>query len=275
MLKKWTPFNNSTRNLVTIRTSKIVTTSDPYKPLTQPLKSSNGRDGFGHISSRHRSAGHKKLYRVISFARKIFDIEGTIETIEYDPNRNCYICLVGYIDSQKEYILCPTGVKVGDKVTASRAMIDFNPGNCMPLITMPVGVSVHNVETTVGLGGKFARSAGSFATLISKDEKNAMLRMPSGEIRVVPSSCFATIGVVSNSEFKNTKKGKAGRNRWLGRRPSVRGVAMNPVDHPHGGGEGKSGTAGAPVSPWGKQCKGLKTRKNKRTTKFIVRGRKG
>jgi large subunit ribosomal protein L2 len=273
MLKQSNPVTPGTRFLVKIDNKNIVTTNKPYKKLTSPLKSSNGRDSFGHISTRHKGGGHKKLYRHISFARKFFG-NSTIKTIEYDPNRNCFISLVQNSDKTFEYILAFDGVKVGQEITSSRAECDFTNGNTMPIKYIPVGLNIHNIEMKVGAGGKLVRSAGNFATLIAKDEEKAMIRMPSGEMRYISLHCFATIGTVSNPEYKNICLGKAGRKRWLGIRPTVRGVAMNPVDHPHGGGEGKTGTGGTPVTPWGKPTKGYKTRKkNKITNKFIVKRR--
>ncbi len=273
MLKHSKPVTSSTRFLVQVDTKKYITATEPYKPLTSPLKSANGRDSFGHISCRHKSGGHKKLYRHISFKRAFFG-DAVIKTIEYDPNRNCFISLIENTDKSHEYILTFQGAQVGNKITSSVNECDFTAGNTMPLKYIPLGLNIHNVELKPKAGGKMVRSAGNFATLISKDDDKAMLRMPSGEIRYVSLECFATVGEVSNPDHKNIVYGKAGRKRWLGIRPTVRGVAMNPVDHPHGGGEGKTGTGGTPVTPWGKPTKGYRTRKrNKITNKFIVKKR--
>lgn len=270
MLVKSKPTTPSQRFLVKVRTKDYITESKPFRSLTVPLKSANGRDSFGHISCRHKSAGHKKMYRIISFKRKFFG-ESTVKTIEYDPNRNCFISLVENQDKSHEYIIAFDGIQVGQKIISSHSESDFTNGNTMPLRFIPLGLNIHNIEVKPGAGGKLVRSAGNFATLISRDQKQAMIRMPSGETRYVSIECYATIGTVSNPDHKNTSHGKAGRKRWLGVRPTVRGVAMNPVDHPHGGGEGKTGTGGFPVTPWGKPTKGYKTRKkNKITNKFIT-----
>ncbi|MFT4967081.1 MAG: large subunit ribosomal protein L2 [Candidatus Deianiraeaceae bacterium] len=273
MLKQYKPVTPSTRFLVQVDTKKYVTTSKPYKKLTSPLKSSNGRDSFGHISCRHKSGGHKKLYRHISFKR-IFFGDSVVKTIEYDPNRNCFISLVENADGTYEYVLAFHGVKVGQTITSSLQECDFLHGNTMPLQFIPLGLNIHNIELKPRAGGKLVRSAGNSATLISRDDDRAMVRMPSGEVRYISVHCFATIGTVSNPDYKNRVFGKAGRKRWLGVRPTVRGVVMNPVDHPHGGGEGKTGTGGTPVTPWGKATKGNNTRKkNKITNKSIVKKR--
>ncbi|MDA0617170.1 MAG: 50S ribosomal protein L2 [Proteobacteria bacterium] len=273
MLKHSKPITPSTRFLVQVDTKKYITATEPFKDLTSPLKSSNGRDSFGHISCRHKSGGHKKLYRHISFKRKFFG-DAVVKTVEYDPNRNCFISLIQNTDSTYEYILAFDGVKVGQTISSSRQECDFSQGNTMPLQFIPLGLNIHNIEIKPGAGGKLARSAGNFATLIAREGEMAMIRMPSGEMRYVSINCFATIGAISNPDHKNISYGKAGRKRWLGIRPSVRGVAMNPVDHPHGGGEGKTGTGGFPTTPWGKPTKGYKTRKkNKITNKFIVKRR--
>lgn len=273
MLKQSNPVTPSTRFLIQVDTKKYVTTSEPFKKLTSPLKSANGRDSFGHISCRHKGGGHKKLYRHISFKRKFFG-ESVVKTIEYDPNRNCFISLIENSDKTHEYIIAFHGIEVGQKIMSSHQECDFSNGNTMPLRFIPLGLNIHNIEMKPYAGGKLVRSAGAFATLISRDETQAMIRMPSGEIRYISIDCFATIGTVSNPDHKNISYGKAGRKRWLGIRPTVRGVAMNPVDHPHGGGEGKTGTGGQPVTPWGKPTKGYNTRKkNKITNRFIVKKR--
>jgi large subunit ribosomal protein L2 len=246
----------------------------PYKPLTESIERSHGRNNHGHITSRHRSAGHKKLYREIDFGRVVRDVQGKIERIEYDPNRSARIALVDYGNDKKHYMLAPSGLSEGDVIMASKNRLDPFPGNAMPLRHIPVGVQIHNIELKIDKGGQIARAAGTFCTLMAKDSVNATIRMVSGETRLVNLDCFATIGVLGNAGHKNEQLGKAGRSRWLGRRPSVRGVAMNPVDHPHGGGEGKTSGGRHPVSPWGKPTKGKKTRHNKRTDGMIVRDRR-
>ena len=236
----------------------------PHKALTESIERSHGRNNHGHITSRHRSAGHKKLYREIDFGREVRDVQGKIERIEYDPNRSARIALVDYGNDKKHYILAPSGLAAGDVIMASNGRLDPFPGNAMPLRHIPVGVQIHNIELKIDKGGQLARAAGTFCTLMAKDSVNATIRMVSGETRLVNLDCFATIGVLGN----------AGRSRWLGKRPSVRGVAMNPVDHPHGGGEGKTSGGRHPVSIWGKPTKGKKTRHNKRTDGMIVRDRR-
>jgi large subunit ribosomal protein L2 len=241
------------------------------KNLIFSIRRSHGRDSSGHISSRYKSAGHKKLYRYISFRRAVIDIKGHVKSIEYDPFRNCKIALVEYENAIKEYILCPEKLSIGDEILTSNSFSgDLKTGHAMPLKVMPVGTIVHNVEMRPGFGGKIARSAGTFVTLIDRNEKQAILQLPSGETRMVPSDCFASIGVISNSEFIHKKIGKAGISRHLGIRPHVRGIAKNPVDHPHGG---RTNGGRHPVTPWGKVTKGLKTRKKKASDKFIVRRR--
>lgn len=241
------------------------------KNLIVKIKRSYGRDSFGHISSRYKSAGHKKLYRKISFRRAIFDVLGTVLSIEYDPFRNCKIALVEYPTKIQEYILAPEGLKAGDEILTSRTFSgDLKTGHAMPLKVMPVGTIVHNVEMRAGFGGKIARSAGTFVTLIDRNEKTAILQLPSGETRMVPSECFATVGVLSNADFINKSIGKAGISRHLGIRPHVRGIAKNPIDHPHGG---RTNGGRHPVTPWGKITKGLKTRKKKASDKMIIRRR--
>lgn len=248
------------------------TSSTRNKDLVYKISRSYGRDSFGHISSRYKSSGgHKKLYRKISFKRLILEVPGSVSSIEYDPNRNCRIALVSYETGEKEYILAPEGLKEGDSVLASNAFSgDLKPGHAMPLKVMPVGTIVHNVEMKVGFGGQMARAAGTFVTLIDRNDKTAILQLPSGETRTVPSGCFASVGIISNAEFNNKIIGKAGRSRHLGIRPHVRGIAKNPVDHPHGG---RTNGGRHPVTPWGKKTKGLKTRKPKGSDKFIIRRR--
>jgi large subunit ribosomal protein L2 len=242
------------------------------KELIFKIKRSYGRDSFGHISSRYKSSGgHKKLYRKISFRRIIMDIQGVVSSIEYDPFRNCKIALVTYQNKEQEYILAPEGLKVGDEILTSNTFGgDLKLGHAMPLKVMPIGTIVHNVEMRAGFGGQIARSAGTFVTLIDRDDKQAILQLPSGETRVVPSNCFASIGVISNADFINKDIGKAGTSRHLGIRPHVRGIAKNPVDHPHGG---RTNGGRIPVTPWGKVTKGLKTRKKKSSDKLIIRRR--
>ena len=255
-----------------------VTTDKPYKPLLDTLKKSGGRNNTGRITSRHRGGGHKRKYRIIDFKRNKINISAVIETIEYDPNRSARIALVKYDDGEHRYILCPDKMKVGDKIiTAPDA--EFKDGNCLPLRRIPVGLQIHNIEMKPGKGGQIARSAGNFAQIVACDDKYAQVKLPSGEVRMIPSNCYATLGVVSNIDHENIILGKAGRSRWLGIRPQTRGMAMNPIDHPMGGGEGTSKSGGGrqhPRSPWGQKSKGLKTRKKKKlSSKYIVRGRKG
>jgi large subunit ribosomal protein L2 len=244
----------------------------PEKSLVEPLAKSGGRNHNGHMTSRHRGGGHKRLYRKIDFRRDKWDVPARVASVEYDPNRSARIALLHYADGEKRYILAPTGLKAGDRVmTGERA--EINPGNALPLRVIPLGTVVHNVELKPGGGGQLARSAGAGAQLMAREGKYATLRVPSGETRLVLAECLATIGQVGNLDHENVAIGKAGRSRWLGRRPHVRGVAMNPVDHPHGGGEGKTSGGRHPVSPWGMPTKGYKTRNNPRTDKFIVRRR--
>jgi large subunit ribosomal protein L2 len=244
----------------------------PVKGLTEHQHSSGGRNSDGRITSRWRGGGHKKLDRIIDFKRRKFDVEGTVERLEYDPNRSAFIALVKYPDGELNYILAPQRLTAGDKVIAS-AKADVKPGNAMPLAAMPVGTIVHNVEFKAGGGGKIARSAGTYAQFVGRDQGYAILRLNSGETRKVRLECMATVGAVSNPDHMNVVIGKAGRNVWKGWRPSVRGTAMNPIDHPHGGGEGRTKGGRHPVTPWGKGTKGNKTRTNKRTSKLIVTSR--
>jgi large subunit ribosomal protein L2 len=250
-----------------------VTAASPEKSLTSKLNKSGGRNNLGRMTSRHRGGGHKRRYRVIDFKRDKFGVPATIATIEYDPNRSAFIALLHYADGEKRYILAPQKVQVGDKVVSS-AHADIKPGNSLRLKHMPVGTVIHNIELKPGKGGQMVRSAGAWGQLVAKEGKYASIKLPSGEIRRVLQACRATVGAVSNREHENRSIGKAGRSRWMGKRPHVRGVAMNPVDHPHGGGEGRTSGGRHPVTPWGKPTKGYKTRKNKRTDKFIVKGRK-
>jgi large subunit ribosomal protein L2 len=251
-----------------------LTTDKPYRKLLAPLKKSAGRNSDGRITIRFRGGGHKRKYRIIDFKRDKFEIHGTIETIEYDPNRTPRIALVKYEDGDRRYILAPLGIKVGDRVISSDREADILPGNALRLKYIPVGTIIHNIEYKVGRGGQIARSAGAAATLMAKEGSYALIKMPSGELRKIILECRATVGQLGNVEHSNIKIGKAGRTRWKGKRPHVRGACMNPIDHPHGGGEGKSKGGRIPVTPWGKPTKGYKTRRNKQTQKFIVRRRK-
>lgn len=251
-----------------------LTTDKPYRKLLAPLKKSAGRNSDGRITIRFRGGGHKRKYRIIDFKRDKFEINGTIETIEYDPNRTPRIALVKYEDGERRYILAPLGIKVGDRIISSDREADILPGNALRLKYIPVGTIIHNIEYKVGRGGQIARSAGTAATLMAKEGSYALIKMPSGELRKIILECRATVGQLGNVEHNNIKIGKAGRTRWKGRRPHVRGACMNPIDHPHGGGEGKSKGGRIPVTPWGKPTKGYKTRRNKRTQKFIVKRRK-
>ena len=250
-----------------------ITRSTPEKSLTEPLKKSGGRDNHGHISMRRIGGGHKRKYRIIDFKRNKFGIVGTVREIEYDPNRSARIALVEYADGEKRYVIHPKNLAVGDTII-SGAGSDVRLGNCLPLKEMPLGTSVHNVELKPGKGGQLARSAGSSLTVMAKEGDYVTLRLPSTEMRMIHGTCMATIGEVGNAEHELLSAGKAGKSRWLGKRPKVRGEVMNPVDHPHGGGEGKPSQGNPhPVSPWGWNTKGLKTRKNKRTTHMIVQRR--
>ena len=270
-LKQFKPNTPGQRGLVLVDKSDLYK-GKPVKKLTEGLNKAGGRNNSGKITMWQRGGGHKRRYRIIDFKRNKTDLIGTVERIEYDPNRTAYIALIKYEDNEYRYIIAPQRLAVGDKIiSASKA--DIKPGNSMPLTAVPVGTIIHNVELKPGKGGQLARSAGSYVQLIGKDLSYSILRLTSGEVRFVLSSCMCTIGAVSNPDNQNTNLGKAGRNRWLGKRPSVRGVAMNPVDHPHGGGEGKTAGGRHPVSPTGQSAKGLKTRDNKRTDKFIVKRR--
>ena len=270
-IKKLTP-TSPARRYQTYLTNDDITTDKPYKPLLESKERTNGRNNLGRITVRHRGGGHKRHYRIIDFKRDKFGIPGKVATIEYDPNRSARIALINYADGEKRYILCPVGLQVGQTVV-SGADSDILTGNALPIKNIPLGTQVHNIELRPGKGGQMARSAGSFAQLIAKEGGNAQLRLPSGEIRIVPLECMATVGQVGNVEHENVSLGKAGRKRWKGIRPTVRGVAMNPVDHPHGGGEGKTSGGRNPVTPWGQPTRGYKTRNNKRTDKFIVKRR--
>ncbi|MGB1360845.1 MAG: 50S ribosomal protein L2 [Alphaproteobacteria bacterium] len=270
-LKHYKPTTPSQRGLVLIDRSELYKGS-PVKTLTEGLSKKGGRNNTGSITMRRKGGGHKRRYRIIDFKRNKFDMVATVERIEYDPNRSAFIALVRYEDGELSYILAPQRLSVGDKVVSSKDA-DITPGNAMPLANMPIGTIVHNIELKQGKGGQLARSAGCYAQLVGRGDGYAQLKLMSGEVRVVRSECMATIGAVSNPDKKNTKIGKAGRSRWLGNRPKVRGVAMNPVDHPHGGGEGRTSGGRNPVTPWGVPTKGKKTRSNKATDKYIIRRR--
>jgi len=270
-LKSFKPVTPSTRQLVQVDRSELWKGA-PVKALTEGKRKSGGRNNSGRITSWRKSGGHKQRYRVIDFKRRKFDVAATVERLEYDPNRTAFIALIKYSDGEQAYILAPQRLKVGDQVV-SGAKSDIKPGNALLLKNIPVGTIVHNVELKPGKGGQLARSAGTYVQLVGRDAGFALLRLASGETRMVSSECMATIGAVSNPDQQNISIGKAGRNRWLGVKPSVRGVAMNPIDHPHGGGEGRTSGGRHPVTPWGKGTKGTKTRNNKRTDQFIVRRR--
>ena len=264
------------RRYMSVSTFAEITTSKPERKLTKALRKSGGRNNSGKITSRRRGGGHKRRYRIIDFKRNKFDMKATILTIEYDPNRSSRIALVQYDDNEKRYILAPDGIKVGDKLISSLGNdIPFETGNSTCLKNIPDGMLVHNIELKPRKGAQMARSAGAYARIMAKEDGLITLKLPSGEMRMIQENCLATIGVVGNKNHENIKIGKAGRSRWLGKRPKVRGVAMNPVDHPHGGGEGKTSGGRHPVSPWGMPTKGYKTRKkNKPSNKFIVKRRK-
>ena len=271
-LKSFKPYTKSTRETVLVDKTGLWK-GKPFKSLVVSKNASKGRNNLGRITSRNHGGGHKQKYRQIDFYRRKFDTFAEVERIEYDPNRTCYFMLVKFEDNQKFYYLAPQGIKVGDKIK-NGSNAEIKVGNCLPLQNIPVGIDVHNVELQPGAGGKIARSAGTSVTISGIDGNYSLIKMTSGEVRKIDSRSMATIGVLSNPDKKNIKIGKAGRSRWLGRRPHTRGVVMNPVDHPHGGGEGKSAGGRHPVSPQGQSAKGLKTRNNKRTEKFIVRRRK-
>jgi len=270
-IRKYNPTSPG-RRFQTVQTFDEITTSRPHKPLLEPQKRASGRNNQGRISVRHRGAGEKTHYRIIDFKRDKADIPATVSTIEYDPNRSSHIALLTYADGEKRYILQPAGVKVGDSVVSGTS-VDILPGNALPLKNVPLGTMVHNVELKPGKGGQIARSAGSAVQVVAKEGEYASVKMPSGEIRKINVECLATVGQVGNVDHENVSIGKAGRSRWLGKRPHVRGVAMNPVDHPLGGGEGKTSGGRHPVSPWGQPAKGYKTRNRKATDRFIVQRR--
>lgn len=248
-----------------------VTKARPEKSLTVSISRTGARNNRGRITMRHHGGGHKKRYRIIDFKRNKFEVPAKVVAIEYDPNRTCRIALLHYVDGEKRYIIAPVGLNVGDQVVTSEHA-DIKPGNCKKLKDMPVGTIIHNIELKPGKGGQLARGAGASATLVAKAEKYSQVKMPSGEVRQILTECYASVGQVGNTDNENYTIGKAGRNRWKGKRPTVRGMCMNPIDHPMGGGEGR-GKGNHPTTPWGKPCKGHKTRKNKRTDNMIVRRR--
>ena len=264
------------RRYMSVSTFEEITKKEPERKLTTALRKTGGRNNHGRITSRHRGGGHRRRYRIIDFKRNKFDLTAVIESIEYDPNRSPRIALVKYEDEEKKYIIAPEGLKVGDKIISSKEnQIPFKTGNAMPLGRIPEGLLVHNIELKPGKGAQMVRSAGAYARIMATEKGMVTLKLPSGELRMVSEECIATIGTVGNKSHENIVIGKAGRSRWLGRRPKVRGVAMNPVDHPHGGGEGKSSGGRHPVSPWGVPAKGYRTRKkNKVSDRFIVKRRK-
>ena len=270
-LRKFNPTTPSQRQLVLVDRSELWK-GKPEKTLTEGLSSKGGRNNKGRVTVRRRGGGAKKSYRIIDFKRAKHDIEAKVERLEYDPNRTAFIALVKYLDGELRYIIAPQRLSVGDKIISGEK-VDIKPGNAMPMKSIPVGTIIHNVELKPGKGAQVARSAGAYAQLVGRDGAMAQVRMQSGEVRLISGDCMATIGAVSNADHMNESIGKAGRNRHKGRRPSVRGVAMNPVDHPHGGGEGRTSGGRHPVTPWGQPTKGRKTRKNKSTNKFILRSR--
>ena len=270
-LKSFKAITPGQRGLILVDRSDIWK-GKPEKTLTEGLRSKGGRNNKGRITARRRGGGHKRRYRLIDFKRQKLNVSGKVERLEYDPNRTAFIALIKYDDGDLSYILAPQRLREGDIIVSSESA-DIKPGNSMPMSNIPVGTIVHNVEMKLGKGGQIARSAGTYAQIIGKDQGYAQLRLASGEIRMVRSECMATIGAVSNPDQQNIKLGKAGRKRWIGKRPAVRGVAMNPIDHPHGGGEGRTSGGRHPVTPWGKPTKGKKTRSNKKTDRLIMRRR--
>ncbi|MEE3776536.1 50S ribosomal protein L2 [Campylobacter sp. CX2-4080-23] len=273
-IRSFKPYTPS-RRFMTSLSSEDITAKASVRSLLVKIPATAGRNNNGRITSRHKEAGAKKLYRIIDFKRRKFGIPGKVEAIEYDPNRNCRIALISYVDGEKRYIIRPSGLNVGDVISAAEAGLDIKPGNAMKLKSIPVGTIVHNIELKPGKGAQMARSAGGYAQLMGKEEKYVILRLPSGEMRQVLAECMATVGVVGNEDWANVTIGKAGRNRYRGIRPQTRGSAMNPVDHPHGGGEGKKNSGRHPVTPWGKPTKGAKTRRKKASDRLIISRRKG
>src|SRR3954454_4427132 len=270
-LKQFNPVTASLRGTVLIDRSELWK-GKPVKTLTEGKNKTGGRNNHGRTTSRFRGGGHKQSYRYVDFKRRKYDVGATVERIEYDPNRSAFIALIKYDDGELSYILAPQRLRAGDKVVSGQR-VDIKPGNAMPMAAMPVGTIIHNVELKIGGGGKMARAAGTYAQLVGKDAGYAQIKLQSGELRVVRAECMATVGAVSNPDRQNQSIGKAGRSRWLGWRPHNRGVVMNPVDHPHGGGEGRTSGGRHPVTPWGIPTKGYKTRTNKRTDSLIIRRR--
>ena len=270
-LKQFNPVTASLRGTVLIDRRELWK-GKPVKTLTEGKNKTGGRNNHGRTTSFFRGGGHKQSYRHVDFKRRKFDVSATVERLEYDPNRSAFIALIKYDDGELSYIIAPQRLRAGDKVVAGQR-VDIKPGNAMPMAAIPVGTIIHNVEMKIGAGGKMARAAGCFAQLVGKDAGYAQIKLQSGELRLVRAECMATVGAVSNPDNQNQSIGKAGRSRWLGRRPHNRGVVMNPVDHPHGGGEGRTSGGRHPVTPWGKPTKGYKTRVNKRTDSLIIRRR--
>jgi large subunit ribosomal protein L2 len=272
-IKRYNPTSPGRRDMSVV-SSDDITTNKPHKPLLKPLKSKAGRNNQGRITTRHRGGGHKRMYRIIDFKRNKDGVAARVATIEYDPNRSARIALLFYEDGEKRYIIAPNGLKVGDRLM-NGPEAEIRVGNCLPLRNVPLGTTIHNIELYPGKGGQLVRSAGNSAQLMAREGNYATVRMPSGEMRLVPVAARATIGQVGNPDHQNQNLGKAGRARHMGRRPSVRGSVMNPNDHPHGGGEGRAPIGGQPQTPWGKPAMGARTRHNKKTDKFIIRRRKG
>jgi len=272
-IKKFRPITPA-RRFMAVMDSSDITSKPTVRSLLVKVKATAGRNNNGRITSRHKQAGAAKQYRIIDFKRNKFGVPGKVVTVEYDPYRNCRICLVSYLDGDKRYILQPSGLKVGDTVSAAESGLDIKPGNAMKLMNIPVGTMVHNIEMHPGHGGQIARSAGGYAQVMGREEKYVILRLPSGEMRKILGACMATVGIVGNEDFSNTVIGKAGRQRHMGKRPQTRGSAMNPIDHPHGGGEGKTNSGRHPVTPWGMPTKGYKTRKKKASDKLIISRKK-
>lgn len=272
-IKKFRPITPA-RRYMSVMESSDITSKPTVRSLLTRVKATAGRNNNGRITSRHKEAGAKKLYRIIDFKRNKLNVPGTVATVEYDPYRNCRICLINYADGEKRYIIQPSGLKVGATIVAAESGLDILPGNAMKLSAMPVGTMVHNIELKPGKGGQIARSAGGYAQVMGREDKYIILRLPSGEMRKILGTCMATVGIVGNEDFTNMVIGKAGRTRHMGIRPQTRGSAMNPIDHPHGGGEGKTNSGRHPVTPWGMPTKGYKTRKKKSSDKLIISRRK-
>ena len=272
-IRQLKPYTATTRAQSYVNYRDVLTTSTPYAPLLAAKPRKAGRNNNGRITVRHQGGGNKVKYRIIDWKRARKNIEGVIVSVEYDPNRTAFISLVKFVDGDRRYVIATDGVKVGTKITSSEEA-DIKAGNSLPLKKIPAGTVIHSVEMRPGAGAKLIRSAGASATLVGRIEKYAQIRMPSGELRLIPEDCYATVGTVSNADHMNVSLGKAGRSRWMGIRPSVRGVAMNPVDHPMGGGEGRTSGGRHPCSPWGQLAKGYKTRKVKPSDKFIISRRK-